>query len=99
MVSQWFCVIPTSKRRCLKNSPNDHDTRPIRYRVGIHVDSTPTSHSHTPSVPQAEWEAAKLDGLRRFPPMRVLGVGRSRALSLVCEVALNLSKKTGIGQA
>ena len=66
MVSQWFCVRPTSKRRFLKNSPSDHDTWPIRYRVGIHVVSTPTSRSHTPSVPRAECEVVKLDGLRRF---------------------------------
>ena len=36
-----------------ENNPNDHETWSIRCHVGIYVDFTSISHSHTPSVPQA----------------------------------------------
>jgi len=67
-----------------ENSPNDHETRSIRYHVGIHVDFTSILHLLTPLVPQVRCEV-NLD----FPPMRVLEVQWSWALSLVCEVALD----------
>ena len=49
MMSQWFCVRPTSKRWLLKII----QVTMCRCHVEIHVDFTPTLHSHTPLVPQA----------------------------------------------
>ena len=47
-----------------------------------------------PLAPQAQ-RAASLDQLCLFPPMRVLEVQRSRALSLTCEVAFWLTGRCG----
>ena len=93
MVS-WFWVWPTSKRWFWENSPDDHETWSTRCHVGrnpcwlcIHLAFT---HTYSVGPSSVVWNEANLDRLRLFPPMRVLEVQWSRALSLVREVALNL---------
>ena len=87
MISQ-FCVMPTSKRWLLKIIQVTMKHDPIRCHVGIHADSTTILHWHTPLVPQGVvW--SELGPAPPFSPMGVLEVWWSRALSLMCEVALN----------
>ena len=82
-------VLGLPPRGGFENSPSDHEPWSIRCHVGIHVDLTSILHSNTPLVPQVLCEA-NLDRLRLFPPMRVFEVQWSRALGLVCEVALSI---------
>ena len=67
-----------------QNSPSDHEIWSIWCHVGIHVDLT---YSVGPS--SIVW--SELRPAPPSPPMRVLEVQRSHAISLVCEVALNQS--------
>ena len=90
MVSQ-FCVRPTSTHEMIfENIPSDHETWSIEYHVRIHVDNTPILHSHTHSLGPSSAVWNELGRAPLFPPMRVLEVWWSRALSLVCDVALSL---------
>ena len=79
------------------NSPSDHTTWSIRCHVGILVDFTFSSILHSliyiyilrSSLKRAWCEVANLDRLRLFHQWECLNCNRqSRALSLVCEVAL-----------
>ena len=81
-----------------ENSPSDHVTRSIWYHVGVQLDFTSILHSHTPLVLEAYCKV-KLDRTPPFHPMRVLGVSWSRALSLVCEVALRQPKAPIVSQS
>ena len=72
----------------LQNSPSDHET----WSIGYHVDFTSILHSQFHihilhwSLKRSVW--SELGPAPSFPPMRVLEEQWSRALSLVCEVAL-----------
>ena len=76
-----------------ENNPSDHKTWSIWCHVGIHVVVTSILHSHIYSVgPSSVVWRSELGRALPFPPMRVLEVQGSRALSLVCEVALSMLK-------
>ena len=76
------------------NSPSDHETWTIWCHVGIHVDFTSISHSHTHSVgPSSVVWSNKLGPVPPCPPTRVLEVWWSRVLGLTCEVALSMYTK------
>ena len=89
MVSR-FGVRSTYKRRFLKLVQVTMKHDPFDARQESTYTFTSILHLYTPLVPQAYCDANS-DSLRLFPPMRVLEVYWSRALSLVCEVALNLT--------
>ena len=78
------CLSGVPSRGIFENSPSDHEIRSIWCDVGIHVDFTSTHFVGPSSV---LW--SKLGPAPPFPPMRVLEVQRSQALSFVCEVALS----------
>ena len=89
VVSGFVLGLPPSDG-FLKNSPSDRETWSIRCHVGIHVDYfTSILHSHTLLVPSSK-VGSELGPAPPFPPMRVLEVWWSWALSRVCEVALGL---------
>ena len=58
---------------------------------GIHVDFTSILHSQKYSIGPSSVVRSELGPAPPFPPMRVLEGEWSRALSLVCEVALKLN--------
>ena len=72
----WFKIVQVTK----KHDPIDG--------VGIHIDFTSILHSLTPFGPSSlVW--SELGPAPPFPPMRALEVKWSRALSVVCEAALD----------
>ena len=87
IVVNVHCVMVS---RFCENSPSDHETWSIRcHYVGIHVvDFMTILHSHTYSVGPSSVVWSELGPAPPFPPIRVLEVVWSWALSLVCEVAL-----------
>ena len=71
-----------------EDSPSDHETRSIRYHVGVHVDfNTHLVFTYFVGPSSVVW--SELGPAPPFPPMRVLEVKWSQALSLMCEVALS----------
>ena len=76
-----------------ENIPSDHETWSLWCHVRINVDFTSILHSPTPLIPQAYCEGGELGPpAPPFPPMRVLEVNWSWALSLVCDVALSVKQ-------
>ena len=82
MISR-FCVGPTSKKWFIKI------VQMTIKHVGIHVEFT-SILPFTYFVGPSSVVCSELGPAPPFPPMRVLEVYRSQALSLVCEVALGL---------
>ena len=74
----------------LENSPSDHETWSIRCLVGIHVDFIHLAFTYSFGPSTIVWR--ELGPAPPFPPMRVLKVEWTWALSLVCEVAISYAK-------
>ena len=76
----------------LRNSPSDHETWPIWFHVGILVESNiHLAYAYSVGPSSVVW--SELGLAPPFPPMRVLEVQWSHALSLVCEVALSVTSR------